>query len=230
MLSCEHGYHHSHSDSLIAARAALRQAIRGRDDFLIEYVCNYQGHARLLAEALGAISAAAAEAAEASAQAQRLWASIMDLVLDFSGGNNQLFRQRTWGEYAAAALIPNPTDRSSYLSSELSGQPCSWINLILFSSQVERWLSAVPHSRMTIDQLVVAIHLLPVADQVDQGLKWVECAVTSSGSKCASTFTLPEWLGERRMDLNQPDQQARWQRVVDYLAVAGDKRVSHLSD
>jgi hypothetical protein len=85
-------------------------------------------------------------------------------------------------------------------------------------------------SRESIDSLVIAVRELKVADQIDTGLKWVEQIVQGSGNSCANTFTLPEWLRERRADLATPEQETRWQRVVDLLAVAGDSRVADLAD
>ena len=41
MLASEHGGHHSQSDSLVAARAALWQAIDDRDEVVLEYVRSY---------------------------------------------------------------------------------------------------------------------------------------------------------------------------------------------
>jgi hypothetical protein len=83
---------------------------------------------------------------------------------------------------------------------------------------------------MSIDHLVVAVRELDTADQIEQGLRWIERIVADSGSTCASTYTLPEWLHERRADLVTQDQIARWQRVVDMLVVAGDSRVADLAD
>jgi hypothetical protein len=83
---------------------------------------------------------------------------------------------------------------------------------------------------MSIDHLVIAVRELQVADQIEQGLRWIERIVVESGNTCASTFTLPEWLHERRADLVTDDQIARWQRVVDLLVVAGDSRVADLAD
>jgi hypothetical protein len=54
--------------------------------------------------------------------------------------------------------------------------------------------------------------------------------VQGGGSHCAKTFTLPEWLRQRRADLTTPEQRARWQRIVDVLVVSGDTRVSDLAD
>jgi hypothetical protein len=83
---------------------------------------------------------------------------------------------------------------------------------------------------MSIDNLVIAVRDLEVADQIEQGLRWIERIVADSGANCTSTFTLPEWLHERRADLVTDEQIARWQRVVDLLVVAGDSRVADLAD
>ena len=230
MLTYEHGYHHSQSDALVAARAALWQAIDKRDDVVLEYVRNYVSNARVLAEALQALAAAAEERAEAGQHARRLWPSVMDLVLDAAEANSELFTERTWGDYAEAALIPNPAAEWGYLTIELAGQPYRWRDPLTWRPQVDRWLGAITRTRMSIDHLVIAVRDLDVADQIEQGLRWIERIVADSGANCASTFTLPEWLHERRADLVTDDQIARWQRVVDLLVVAGDSRVADLAD
>jgi hypothetical protein len=74
---------------------------------------------------------------------------------------------------------------------------------------------------MAIDHLVIAVRELNIVDQIEQGLRWIERIVAESGSNCASTFTLPEWLHERRADLVTD---------VDMLVVAGDSRVADLAD
>ncbi|WP_129675990.1 hypothetical protein [Candidatus Chloroploca sp. Khr17] len=230
MLTYEHGYNHSQSDALVAARAALWQAIDERDDVVLDYVRNYVSNARVLAEALQALAAAAEERAEAGQHACRLWPSVMDLVLDTAEANSELFTEHTWGDYAEAALIPNSAAGRSYITIELAGQPYRWRDLLTWGSQVDRWLRAITGSRMSIDHLVIAVRDLDVANQVEQGLRWIERIVAKSGVNCASTFTLPEWLHERRADLVTDDQITRWQRVVDLLVVAGDSRVSDLAD
>jgi hypothetical protein len=230
MLAYEHGHHHSQSDSLVAARAALWQAIDHRDDVVLEYVRNYIEKARALAEGLQAIAAAAEERADAGLHAHRLWPRIMDLVLGAAEANSEIFTEHTWGDYAEAALIPNPAAEWGYLTIELAGQPYRWRNPLSWAPQVDRWLGAITRTRMSIDHLVVAVRELDVADQIEQGLRWIERIVAESGSNCASTFTLPEWLHERRADLVTDDQIARWQRVVDLLVVAGDSRVADLAD
>ena len=230
MLASKHGYHHSRSDALVAARAALWQAVGGRDEPVLAYVRGYLGRARPLAEALQALAAAAEERAEAGQQAQRLWPAVMDMVVDAVRADSRIFSERTWGDYAEAASIPNPAAGGGYLTIELVGDPYRWRSLLSWAPQVDRWLAAVPHSRMSIDHLVIAVRELDVSDQIEQGMRWIERIVAGAGKNCASTYTMPEWLRERRPDLLIPDQIARWQRVVDLLVVAGDTRVADLAD
>jgi len=229
MLSYEHGYHHSQSDSLVAARAALWQAIDDRDDVVLQYVERYVENPRVLAEGLQAIAVAGEERSDAGDHARRLWPRIMDLVLDHAEASPQVFTERTWGDYAEADLIPNPATWG-YLTIELTGEPYPWRSLLDWTPQVDRWLAAITRSRMSIDHLVVAVRELNAADQIEQGLRWIERIVAESGRNCASTYTLPGCLHEPRADLVTQDQIARWQRVVDMLFVVGDSRVADLAD
>jgi hypothetical protein len=230
MLAREHGYHHSDSDSLIAARAALWQASDGRDRPLLEHIEAYLGDSRMLAEALKAVNAAAEERAHAAAQARQLWPRLMDRVLDATVGKSDGFTDRYWDDSVLAALVPNSAYAWGYLTLELAGKPEKWRDLLAWTSQVERWLGVAVRNRKCIDALVMAVRELEVADQIDTGLKWIEQILEGGGEECANTFTLPEWLHERRVDLTTPEQEARWQRAVDLLVVSGDHRVADLAD
>ncbi|MBA3618010.1 MAG: hypothetical protein H0W56_00130 [Acidothermales bacterium] len=174
MLAYEHGYHHSHSDSLVAARAALWQAMGGRDDIVLEYVCRYIEDSRVLAEGLRAIAVAAEERPDAGQHAHRLWPKIMDLVLDAAEADQRVLSERTWGDYAEADLIPNSATEWGYLTIELVGEPYRWRDLLSWSPQVDRWLGAITGTRMSIDHLVIAVRELDVAAQIEQGLRWIE--------------------------------------------------------
>jgi hypothetical protein len=120
----------------------------------------------------------------------------------------------TRGDYAEAALVPNAAAELGYLTIELAGEPYRWRSLLSWAPQVDRWLAAVPRSRMSVDQLVIAVRELDVPDQIEQGLRWIERIVAGAGKNCASTYTLPEWLRERRRDLVALDLIDRWRRVV----------------
>jgi hypothetical protein len=229
MLAFENGYQHSDGDSLVAARAALWQAIDGRDEVILAYVERYLDNSRLLAEGLQSISVAADERADAGKQARRLWPHIMDRVLDAVAMNPKIFTERTWGDYVEARLMPNPSTGWAFATIEVE-EPHPWRDLLSWSPQVERWLGTITGSRMSIDALVIAVRELDVTQQIEVGLGWIEQIVARSGSNSAQTFCLPEWLHERRVDLVIDEQLARWQRIVDLLVVAGDARVADLAD
>ncbi|MCK0115587.1 hypothetical protein MWU57_00930 [Isoptericola sp. S6320L] len=230
MLASEHGGLHSESDSLVAARAALWQALAGDDETILDYIRGYLSNSRLVAEGLQSVAAAAEERPDAGRHARRLWPQIMDLVLDAVAARPQLFTEHTWGAYAQAHLVPNPTAGWSYLTREIAGDPYNWRDLLAWRTQVERWLRTASPQRMSLDHLVIAVRDLDVGGQVEHGLPWIEEAVGSAGPDCAWTYTLPEWLHERRPDITADEDVACWQRVVDFLVVAGDTRVADLAD
>jgi hypothetical protein len=229
MLAYEHGYMHSDSDSLLAARAALWQAVENRKKSLLDHVDGYLGNSRLLAESLRAISAAAEEREPAAEAARRVWPVLMDIVLDAADANPEILSEIRYGDRAFSELIPNPAYAFGYLTLEPFGEPVKWRDLLGWSDQVERWVS-MASGRECIDALVTAVDELEHVDQVEVGLSWIERLVDASGKDCGNTYTLPEWLHERRADLSRPEQQARWQRVVDLLVLAGDRRVADLAD
>jgi hypothetical protein len=229
MLAYEHGYMHSDSDSLIAARAALWQVIDGREQPLLNHVAGYLSNSRLLAESLRAINAAAEERGPAAEAARRLWPTVMELVLDAADANPHILSERRHGDRAFSELIPNPTYAFGYLTLELEHESVKWRDLLSWPDQVEHWVS-MASGRESIDALVTAVGELAREDQVRIGLSWIERVVHASGNNRACTYTLPEWLHERRADLTTSEQQARWQRVVDLLLLAGDRRVADLAD
>ncbi len=229
MLGYKHGYMHSDSDSLVAARAALWQATDGRDEPLLEHIGGYLSNARLLAESLRAMNAAAEEQRRAADAARRLWPALIELVLDAVDENPDILSGGRHGDRAIAELIPNPAYTFGYLNLEPSGEPVKWGDLLAWSVQVERWVS-MASGRECIDALVTAVGELDPADQVGVGLSWIETVVGASGTERANTYTLPEWLHDRRVDLRTSEQEARWQRVVDLLVLAGDRRVADLAD
>ena len=189
MLVFEHGYHHSDSDSLAAARAALWQAIDGRDDVVLAYIGRYLADSRLLAEGLRAIAAAGEECAEAGEHACRVWPKIMDRVLDYSEANPRVFSEHTWGDYAEADLIPTPSAEWGYLTIEVAGEPYRWRHLLNWSPQVERWLGTIRGGRMSIDHLVIAVRELDVPDQVETGLRWIRAALSGGTAATAPIRT-----------------------------------------
>lgn len=223
------GYHRSDGDALAAARAALQQASGGRDDVLLEHVSALLDSAKVLAEALRALRVAADENADFGTQALRLWPAVMDLVID-AAIRTSLFSERTWGDYADAEVLPAPASAWGYQTSELSGDPVQWRDLMSVRTQMDRWVTVTSAGRTALVWLVAAVEELGIEAQLEHGLRWLEQAAERAGDRCASTMAVPEWLRKRRGDLRTADQAARWQRIVDRLVEAGDPTVADLAD
>ena len=225
----EFGFNSSDSWSLVAARAALQQAAAGRPSILLEHVLESMPNPWILAETIRAVAAAAEEQDILAAAAHRHWPQIMDAVMDTPQRPEVLTDDRG-GSQARAELIPNPAGEWLYQTRELPDEPQFWADLLAWSPQVERWLAIAPGTRESIDQLVIAVRQLGVEDQVDTGLRWIETLVQATGAGRGSTFTLAEWLNERRPDLATPEQEAMWRRVLDIQVVSGNTQVAHLTD
>lgn len=229
MIVHEHGFDSSASCALVAARAALQQAAAGHPSILLAHAEGSMPNPSMLAETLRAIAAAAEEQATLADAAHRHWPEIMDAVMDAANRSGILIDD-PGGRQARAELIPNPARGWSYQTRELSGEPQPWADLLAWAPQVGRWLAIAPGTRESIDQLVIAVRQLGIDDQIDAGLKWIEALVQATGAGRGSTFTLAEWLGERRSDLVTHEQQARWRGLLDMQVVSGNAQVAHLTD
>ena len=231
MIVPEFGFDSSDSCSLVAARAALQQAAADHHEVLVNHVLASMPNAWMLAETLRAVATAAEENQHSAAAAQQCWPLIMDAVMD-AAQHSALVADSLEGRMARAALIPNPPSEYMYQTRELANDPHRWADLLAWTPQVERWLAIAPGDRESIDQLVVAVRRLEVADQVDTGLRWIETLVqsTSAGAGRGSTWTLAEWLQERQPDLETEQQRARWQNLLDMQVVSGNTQIAHLAD
>ncbi len=229
MAAQEFGFDNSNSCFLVAARAALQQAAAGHESILLEHVLESISNPRVLAETLRAVAAAAEEHDELAATAHRIWPQIMDAVMDMSERSGVLTGDRD-GIYARAELIPNPANEWLYHTRERPDEPRPWADVLAWSPQVDRWIAIAPGTRESIDQLVTAVRQFSIEDQVGIGLRWIEALVKTTGAGRGSTFTLAEWLHERRPDLATPEQDAIWHRVLDTQVVSGNAQVSHITD
>ena len=177
MTAHEFGFDSSDSCSLVAARAALQQAVAGRPSILMDHVLGGMPNPRILAATLRAVATTAEEQGALAVAARRHWPQIIDAVMDMAKRPGTLTDDRD-GRQARAELIPNPANEWLYQTRELPDEPQSWADLLAWSPQVERWIAIAPGTRESIDQMVVAVRQLGIDDQVNTGLKWIEDART----------------------------------------------------
>jgi hypothetical protein len=230
MTAQEDRYQHSASDALVAARALLTGSSATSQAAIERHLTAYADDAAALAEFLRAVAAAAEETAALAAAAQRAWPHIMDHVLDlFDAGHvPDSFDYR--GAQALAALVPTTAYDAGYMNRELHGPPQAWTRLLEWGPQIQRWLPYAAGVSDCVDNLVSALQNLPSAEQVRVGLPWLEELITARPHAVAGRFwLLPTWLRDVRGYVRNEFMHS-WQRIVDALVVAGETRLSDLSD
>jgi hypothetical protein len=226
-----HSYHHSDSDSLTIARSLLPLLKKGQLDQLRAHLDDYVAHNDLLAEFLSAMAAAAEENTEAAAVVRSVWPGIMNHVLDLFERGSHSEGTGTFAHSGLAALLPNRSYESRYLYWELSGAPQAWAAPLQWKPQVERWLVTAAGKPECVDQLVVMLGTLPKSAQISPGVSWVEALVLDDPDAIArKSWSLPEWLKAIDPDVRQGEPRRSWQRIVDALQVAGETRLTELSD
>ena len=217
--------------ALVAARALLTVAATGDDDPLFEHINAYSDNATLLNGVLRALSAAAEETSGRASTARRIWPRIVSHVIGLHEAGRKPFRGRHYGEYALAALIPNPAGEVTYLHREIEHEPIAWWDPAAWQTIVELWL---PHARgnaTCVDHLISFLSPLDSADQARLGVPWIaDLVLADSGSIANRCFLLSSWLIEVRSAAADVQLLASWQRVVDALVVSGADRLAPYSE
>lgn len=230
MIAHKHQYQHSSSDALVAARALLTLASTSGAADTCRHLTAYAHDMGALAEFLQALAAAAEESPTLADTARSLWPTIMEHVLDLFDAGHVPNKADFRGAQALAALVPITAHDAGFLRRELHGQPQEWTAILDWVPQIERWLGHAAGVPDCVDNLVSALRALPQGDQVCWGLQWLESLIASDPAAIArESWHLQNWLREVRGDAHG-EAERRWQRIVDTLTVAGDSRLSDLSD
>ncbi|MGH2892600.1 MAG: hypothetical protein ACRDPM_04930 [Solirubrobacteraceae bacterium] len=217
--------------ALNAARALLTIAADGDDTPIFRHIDAYADNATLLSSFLRVLSAAAEESTDRAATARCVWPSIVSHVISLEESEHIPFHCQRDGDYALAALMPNPAGEVSYLYHEVANDPIVWWAPLTWQPTVEQWLPLARGNPTCIDHLVIFLAVLAPEDQARIGLPWVaNLALASPTSVANRSFMLTPWLIEIRSSASGIGLEADWQRVVDALVVAGVTRLASYSE
>ena len=98
-----------------------------------------------------------------------------------------------------------------------------------FSELIKRWLPIARGQPEAADALIKLAWCASPAWQATTGLQWVEELIGGNFAAVADRcYYLTRWLGDVRTILPGEADAARWRRVVDGLAAAGDNRAAWL--
>jgi hypothetical protein len=217
--------------ALVAARALLTIAADGHDEPIYQHIDAYADKAALLSSFLRALSAAAEESPGRAATARRIWPAVVSRIIGLHQSGRIALRDRHYGDYALAALIPNACGEVAYLYREIEKDPILWWDPVAWRSTVEQWLPLAQGDPMCVDHLISFVAALTHAQQARLALPWIANVVLAAPDRVANrTFLLSSWLLDVRSSASDAGLLAEWQRVVDALVVAGVSRLAPYSE
>ncbi|MFB6772191.1 hypothetical protein [Streptomyces sp. NPDC056337] len=161
-----------------------------------------------------------------------VWSVAMEVALDAIGDGTELRGDRHWADDALGALLPAPgIDVSDAdIDATLALARDSWLHPDTVADLVDRWMRIARSEPKALDALANLGKCAPLVWQRDTGLTWAEQLTDGNypaiANKC---WYLTDWLRTlHSREEMQPDQIARWRRLVDGLAAAGDHRAASL--
>ncbi|MET3567968.1 hypothetical protein ABIC47_003482 [Leifsonia sp. 563] len=227
----EFGPQHSQTDMLTIARALLLLSANGNPGLLFRMLEGFIDRTDLLDEFMDSIAAAAEENQSAADIAIEVWPRLMKHAMDLMDLGHVPVGSGFLAARGIASLIPNIAHDNSYLLRELDATPIVWIDYDKIAPQIPRWVPYGAGHRESVDQLIAFLRLASMECQVSDGLPWVEELVRVDTPAIAGhSYFLPEWLSETRSAARATPQGQSWQRIVDHLVVAGEERISGLTD
>lgn len=161
-----------------------------------------------------------------------VWRHAMTAALDAVDAGADLLGDRHWVDWAIEGLLPTPhigpadSDPDGTLLSARTG----WIAPDSIADLVTRWLTIARGEPRAADAVAQFAKCGPLTWQLTTGLSWAEQVIDGRYLEFADRcLYLTDWLGTlREAGLGGPDDTARWRRLVDGLAAAGDHRAAEL--
>lgn len=223
---------HRGAHTLIAARALLTGYATNQDPGgVLDYLDALRTDAGLLNNFLHGLAAAGAENHTLADAAKHVWPTVLTHALTYATpAETNVYNERTWGSWAAAALLPSPLVWSQGMHNELAGPPIDWVDPALLTDHIDAWTQASPAEMKVVDALLGFIARLHEAQQLTRGIQWVANACTRDGTvHVHESHSLATWLKQIRLPAELNGQGPAWQQLVDALVVAGNSELAPFS-
>lgn len=224
----EEGYgSHTGDEHRPVARALFIAAANCDPEPLARCILEFADHPRLVEQLLHNILVLCTYDHEMRASLAVVWPGVMRAGLD-SDATDEAERGRR-GERAAAAVIPRPSIdiADGDPNQTLAVAQREWIDITLVADLVEEWIPGVQGGSHAVDAVLGLIETGDPNWQSSAGLEWIECLIGGDYPAIAlHSWGLPSWLERLRGAATlDPVATARFHRIVDGLAAAGDHRV-----
>jgi hypothetical protein len=217
--------------TLVAARALLQSyAAEANPGPTLDHLDVLRHDAGLLTNILHGLAAAGAETDTLATAARNLWPELLVHALTYADDQPNVYHERTWGAWAAAALLPDPLPWTQGLYNELSGPPIDWVDPHPLTNLVHHWLPVGIGETRCVDALILLVRKLPAAEQATRGLAWVaELCVQDDRVTVNRSTSSNEWLTAIRAAVEEHGTLSQWQALIDSLVVAGNSGLAAYS-
>ncbi|AXH94726.1 ATP-binding protein [Micromonospora aurantiaca] len=222
---------HRGTHTLVAARALLQSyAVDGNPSPILEHLDVLRSDAGLLVNILHGLAAAGAESDILAEAARSTWPELLTHALTYADDEPNVYHERTWGSWAAAALLPDPLPWTQGMYNELSGPPIDWIDPAQLTDLVDQWLPVGKGEARCVDALIRLVRKLPIEEQATRGLAWVEdLCIQHDQVTVNQSWSSNEWLTAIRAEVEEHGTLPQWQALVDALVVAGNSGLAPFS-
>ncbi|PWK89491.1 hypothetical protein C8D88_102765 [Lentzea atacamensis] len=217
--------------TLIAARALLEGFAKNGDvGSVLEHLDVLRADAGLMSNFLHGLAAAGAENERLAEAARGLWPSLLRHAIGYLSDDPSPYQEHHWGDWAAGALLPDPTPWTQGLYNEIVGAPIDWVRAKDLVELIDEWLPTAHGEMKCVDALIGILRKLPVEVQVTRGLQWVSDLCIQDGCVTVKqSFLSNNWLKEIRSTAEEVGHLAEWQMLVDSLVVAGNEGLAPYS-
>lgn len=161
-----------------------------------------------------------------------VWRHAMASALDAVDAGADLIGDDHWVDYATGGLLPTPHISAGDMDPDatLGHARAGWVLPGTVSDVVARWMPLAVGEPKAADAVAQLARCAPPSWQVTTGLRWAEQVVNGRHDRFANRcWYVTDWLALlRETGLGVREDTARWRRLVDGLAAAGDDRAAEL--
>ncbi|MFH8976313.1 hypothetical protein [Streptomyces sp. NPDC017890] len=224
------GYENRHSKR--SARVIVDLAVSGNTEPLKAHAQHFAANSRALHQFLRDLAVLFTYDDGLRPSLPAVWPVVMEAALDAIGDGTGLRTSHHWDGLALGSLLPAPEiDISDTdIDATLARARQDWLHPDILTSLLDRWTVLARQEPKALDALAQLGKCAPLTWQRDTGLRLAERLMDGNHRIAANRcWYLPDWLRTlHSRDAMTPDQIARWRRLVDGLASAGDHRAADL--
>ncbi|MGW6864625.1 hypothetical protein [Streptomyces sp. NPDC054901] len=197
---------------------------------MLEHLDALRADAGLMSNLLHGLAAAGAENERLAEAARGIWPPLLSHAIGYLSDDPSPYRDHHWGDWAAAALLPDPLPWTQGMYNEIVGEPIDWVRAEDLVESVDAWLPVARGEGKSVDALIGILRKLPEDVQATRGVPWVSDLCIQGGRVTVKqSWFSNSWLKEIRATAEELGKLDEWQMLVDSLVVAGNEGLAPYS-